>query len=276
MEAATRSRERVNKESLFDIEIPLPPLDIQRKIARVLDQAQTLIDKRKDQIALLEGLAESEFLDMFGDPLTNPRGWRTSRLGDLADIVSGVTKGRKIASSETVTVPYMRVANVQDGRLDLSEIKDIEVTTAELHKYNLVYGDILMTEGGDPDKLGRGAIWRNELEPCIHQNHIFRVRLKDVDIIPDYFCRLVGSAYGKRYFLRAAKQTTGIATINATQLRDFPILMPPISLQKEFGKIVGSIAKQLARFEQSLAEMETLYQSLMQQAFRGELFGGTC
>ena len=129
-----------------------------------------------------------------------------------------------------------------------------------------------MTEGGDPDKLGRGAIWKNEIPECIHQNHIFRVRLNQSYLLPEYTCCLVGSAYGKKYFLRAAKQTTGIATINSSQLKTFPVYIPPLDLQNQFAAIVEKTEQQKALMQQSLVQMETNMSSLMQRAFKGELF----
>ena len=129
-----------------------------------------------------------------------------------------------------------------------------------------------MTEGGDPDKLRRGAIWKSEIPECIHQNHIFRVRLSQNYLWSEYTCCLVGSAYGKKYFLRAAKQTTGIATINSTQLKAFPVYTPPLDLQTQFAAIVEKTEQQKALMQQSLAQMENNMSSLMQRAFKGELF----
>ncbi len=127
---------------------------------------------------MTEDLLRSVFLEMFGDPVTNPKGWEEAALTDVAEIVSGVTKGRKLGGKQTVFAPYLRVANVQDGYLNLSEIKEIEVLPTDIEKYRLLDGDILLTEGGDPDKLGRGTVWREHIEGCIHQNHIFRVRIR--------------------------------------------------------------------------------------------------
>jgi type I restriction enzyme, S subunit len=126
----------------------------------------------------------------------------------VADIGSGLTKGRKLNGQETIATPYLRVANVQDGYLDLAEIKTIEATAADLEKCALRAGDLLMTEGGDADKLGRCAIWRDEVDGCLHQNHIFRVRVGP-HLLPDYTAAFIQSDAGKSYFLRVAKRTTG-------------------------------------------------------------------
>jgi type I restriction enzyme S subunit len=105
-----------------------------------------------------------------------PDSWAFALFDDLFVIISGVTKGQKIPQHEAVDVPYLRVANVQRGYLDLDVIKTISVRKSDEERYALRDGDILMTEGGDWDKLGRAAIWRGEVDRCIHQNHVFRVR----------------------------------------------------------------------------------------------------
>ena len=262
----------IKLENLTEALIPLPPIDTQRKIAAILDKAQELIDLRKAQIEKLDEFLRSVFLDMFGDPVTNPKGWEVDRLDNVAEIVSGVAKGRKLVNQQTVFVPYMRVANVQDGHLVLDEIKQIEVLPSDVTKYALLDGDLLATEGGDPDKLGRCAIWKGQIKECIHQNHIFRIRLQTNKVMPEYVSFLMGSKHGKKYFLRSSKQTTGIASINSTQLKSFPAFLPPLPLQQQFAAIVEKTEQQKGLMQQSLTEMENNFSSLMQQAFRGELF----
>ena len=165
----------------------------------------------------------------------------------------------------------MRVANIQDGHIDLGEVKEIESLETDIEKYALQYGDILLTEGGDPDKLGRGAVWREEVKPCIHQNHIFRVRVDKLKITPEYLSALIGSARGKRYFLRAAKQTTGIASINMTQLKGFPALLPPISLQNKYVNLLRRYEKHLISTNDLEHLNEDLFNVLFQVAFKGAL-----
>ena len=152
------------------------------------------------------------------------------KLSDVADIAAGFTLGRKVQDSNLIEVPYLRVANVQDGFLSLSDIKRVAATKKEIEKWTLLDGDLLLTEGGDLDKLGRGACWRNQLPLCIHQNHIFRVRLPRGQYDPDYVSFQMGSPYGKAYFLAHAKKTTGIATINQKVLGAFPLISPPIDV----------------------------------------------
>jgi len=267
----TAGQKRVPSSFLKDFKIPLPPLPEQKRIAAILDKVDSIRRKRQKAVQLTEELRRSLFMDMFGDPVTNPKGWKEARLEDVAEIVSGVTKGRKLDGKQTVSAPYLRVANVQDGYLDLSEIKEVEVLPSDIAKYRLLDGDILLTEGGDPDKLGRGTVWRDHIEDCIHQNHIFRVRIKADTLRSDFLSVLLGSERGKRYFLRAAKQTTGIASINSTQLKNFPVLIPTLDLQQRFAKSVVSTQKLKKIFIDTEYTTNSLFSSLLQRAFMGLL-----
>jgi type I restriction enzyme, S subunit len=265
----------VNNVSLGDIrkiKIPLPPLAEQRRISTVLDAAKALREKRRQSLAKLDTLTRAIFLDFFGDPVRNTKCWdEASVLGDVAEIVSGVTKGRKLNGNRTRKIPYLAVINVQDRSLNLDLLKTIEATEDEIRRYKLQKGDLLLTEGGDPDKLGRGTLWNNELPECIHQNHIFRVRLTSSRLKPLFLNWLVGSQRGKKYFLKSAKQTTGIASINMTQLRRFPLIIPPLSLQSEFAEQVSAVDRLKNAQRTSLAKLEKLFASLQHRAFRGEL-----
>jgi type I restriction enzyme S subunit len=264
-------QKRVSADFLKTFEIPLPSLPEQRRIIAILDKADAVRRKRQESIRLTEEFLRSVFLDMFGDPVTNPKGWDEQNLEEISEIQSGITKGRKPNGQQLQSVPYMRVANVQDGHIDLSEIKEIDATPMEIERFLLQEGDILLTEGGDPDKLGRGAVWRGEIAPCIHQNHIFRVRPHVEHLLPDFASALIGSARGKRYFLKAAKQTTGIASINKTQLRGFPTLKPPISLQEKFAQIVKKQEEALEKIKTAISQQEVFYSALVQRAFREDL-----
>ncbi len=254
------------------LKIPVPPLAEQRRIAEVLDRAEALRAKRRAALAQLDPLTQSIFLDLFGDPVANPNKWDESAvLGDVAEIVSGITKGRKVKGTAVREIPYLAVLNVQDKSLNLETVKVIEATAAEIDRYRLRKNDLLLTEGGDPDKLGRGSLWNDELPECIHQNHVFRVRLNSPSIEPLYLNWLIGSRRGKAYFLKSAKQTTGIASINMTQLRGFPLLLPPLPLQREFARQVAAVEKLKAAHRASLTELDALFASLRHRAFRGEL-----
>jgi len=254
---------------LTDAKIPLPPLEEQKRIAAILDKADAIRRKRQQAIDLADEFLRSVFLDMFGDPVTNSKGWEEVVLMNVADIRSGVTKGKKLDLSTAVTLPYMRVANVQDGFLSLENIQEIAVSPTDAEKCKLMAGDILLTEGGDPDKLGRGHVWNNEVSNCIHQNHIFSVRVHDQDSIrPEFLSAQIASQRGKRYFLKVGKQTTGIATINKTVLSEFEPFIPPIEVQDRYIRIANTIRGLKAK---APIENMGIFESISQKAFSGRL-----
>lgn len=262
----------ITLDVLREMEIPLPPLKEQKRIAAILDKADAIRRKRQQAIYLTDQLLRAVFLELFGDPVTNPKGWESIPLHEVADIRSGITKGRKTRDKVLSEIPYMRVANVQDAHITLDDVATIAVTKEEQERYKLLKNDILLTEGGDPDKLGRGAVWKGEVDPCIHQNHIFCVRIKDnKGFTPYYLSTLIGSKYGKRYFLREAKQTTGIATINKSQLKEFPVLVVPKKLQNKFAEYLVIFESYKTNYEALLNQQINLFNSLVQQAFKGEL-----
>ena len=270
-ECTGATQKAINESKLKKFKIPLPPLQTQKKIVAILEKTERLKEWRKEADELTDEFLKSTFLEMFGDPVVNPNEWKTVKLQEVAQIVSGVTKGRKFSVKDTVFAPYMRVANVQDGYLDLNEIKTIEVLPSDIEKFALKEGDVLLTEGGDRDKLGRGAVWHDEISNCIHQNHIFRVRVNKKCLSPTFLSMLIGSPYGKRYFLKSAKQTTGIASINSKQLKNFPAYIPPLELQQKFASIVQQVEQLREHQSQSRQHIDDLFNVLMQKAFKGEL-----
>ena len=201
-----------------------------------------------------------------------PRNWALITFDEAFVIVSGVTKGQKVAASESVEAPYLRVANVQRGYLNLSIVKSIAVLATDIQRYELRDGDVLMTEGGDWDKLGRAAIWRNEIPGCIHQNHVFRVRPGSSDITPEWVASYTNSPAGRAYFENAAKQTTNLASINLTQLRSCPLPLPPLAEQH---RIVAKVDALMALCDQLEASLSTsddyrrrLLESLLHEALQ--------
>ena len=239
----------------------------QKSIAEILSKMDSLISLRKQQLAKLDELVKARFVEMFGDVLLNSMQWPEKTLENMANIVSGITKGRKTAEADLQEVPYMAVSNVKDGYIDWTTVKTILATRQEIEQYRLMPDDILMTEGGDPDKVGRGAIIKVPLKNSIHQNHIFRVRLDEQEILPSFFAEYLRHQKAKRYFLGCAKQTTGIASINMRQLRALPTLVPPLSLQKQFAAFVERVNQQKQTVQQSLEKLELMKKALMQEYF---------
>ena len=257
----------ISKSIVESIEIPLPEVNQQKEIAEKFKKLEQLISLRKQQLAKLDELVKAPFVEMFGDVLLNSMQWPEKTLENMADIVSGITKGRKTAEADLQEVPYMAVSNVKDGYIDWTTVKTILATRQEIEQYRLMPDDILMTEGGDPDKVGRGAIIKVPLKNSIHQNHIFRVRLDEQEILPSFFAEYLRHQKAKRYFLGCAKQTTGIASINMRQLRALPTLVPPLSLQKQFAAFVERVDQQKQTVQQSLEKLELMKNALMQEYF---------
>lgn len=177
-----------------------------------------------------------------------PVGWKKTALDHVAEVQTGIAKGKPI-NGAAVTVPYLRVANVQDGHVDLSVMKEISLKPSELDRYSLRKGDVLFTEGGDFDKLGRGTVWNGEIEPCLHQNHVFAVRPNPDRLLPEFLAFQAASQYGRRYFQLSSKQSTNLASINSTQLKQFPVLLPPIPEQRKIAEILRTWDEAIEKLE---------------------------
>ncbi len=204
-----------------------------------------------------------------------PEGWMWASLDMLGDIASGVAKGTKRNASTVVReVPYLRVANVQRGYLDLSEVKTILATERDIAELTLVDGDVLFNEGGDRDKLGRGWVWREAVANCIHQNHVFRLRPYLTELQPELISHH-GNTFGKLWFQNAGKQTTNLASINMGMLRAFPV---PVAPSEEQGEILEQIREQLENLDQqeratnlAMAQSTAQRQNILRAAFAGQL-----
>lgn len=204
-----------------------------------------------------------------------PQSWIWTTLDAMANVVGGVTKDQKKVNQPGMReVPYLRVANVQRGFLDLSEMKTISASEVDIAELRLEPGDMLFNEGGDRDKLGRGWVWSGELSECIHQNHVFRGRLVSQEIQPRFVSHH-GNTFGKEWFIKAGKQTTNLASINLGVLRLFPVPIPPAEEQAEIISQVDEILSQIdateKQIEHGLLRASRLRQSILNEAFSGRL-----
>ena len=175
-------------------------------------------------------------------PFKLPQGWEWTRLGGALEITGGVTLGRKLIGTDLIELPYLRVANVQRGYLDLVSIKTVEIRPSELTRYQLITDDLLVTEGGDWDKVGRTAVWNSEVENCVHQNHIFRMRIH-LKLLSSSWIEMYMNSIAKAYFQSASKQTTNLASINMTQLRNCLLAVPALAEQH---RIVAKVDELMA------------------------------
>nr|WP_208492116.1 restriction endonuclease subunit S [aff. Roholtiella sp. LEGE 12411] len=250
----------------------LPPLDEQEAIARFLDyktkqidglikKKETLIQKLDEKRTALISHAVTKGLDP-NVPMKDssiewlgeiPKHWEVMHLKRKAQVRGGVAKGRKLDKEKTLELPYLRVANVQDGYIDISHISYIEVLHNEIERYSLHDGDILMNEGGDNDKLGRGAVWKAEINPCLHQNHVFSVRPNDKRM-SSWIALLTSSSYAKFYFFSRAKQSTNLASISSTNIKLFPAIFPPKSERQEIINHISNITAQIDHQKTNIKE----------------------
>jgi type I restriction enzyme S subunit len=203
-------------------------------------------------------------------PFELPSGWQWCRLNDIVEVKSGVTLGKIYKKEDLYEVPYLRVANVQRGYIDINHLKTIKVPTSEIKKYELKRGDLCMIEGGDWDKVGRCAIWEHDINPCIHQNHIFKLRFHG-GIVKEWCEIYLNSPIARRYFENFSKQTTNLASINKTQLRSLLFPLPPIEEQSRILLKVNELQNQVNLLEVQVAQnyqfAEQLLETLLKDAF---------
>jgi type I restriction enzyme S subunit len=192
-----------------------------------------------------------------------PSSWTRVLFEDVAVVAGGVTLGRKLGDRRTITLPYLRVANVKRGKLDLAVIKEVTIGEDEVERYRLRNNDLLMTEGGDWDKVGRAAIWRDEIPICLHQNHVFRARMRSDELSPLWFARYFNSPDGRSYFESASKQTTNLASINMRQVRGCPVPFPPLAEQRRIVAKVDQLMALVDQLEAQLAACRTTATGLM-------------
>jgi type I restriction enzyme S subunit len=264
--------------AISSLAVSLPSSGEQSAIASILDAVDTVLECTRtvnDRAKDLDHSLLHELLERGLSPRRSGRQkylshWSVKRVDQVAEVGSGVTLGKDVSGYKSIELPYLRVANVQDGHLNLSTIKTVRVRVDEVDSYRLETGDVLMTEGGDIDKLGRGTIWESQIENCLHQNHIFRIRADRALLEPDFFSLVVESDIAKRYFNRVAKRTTNLASTNKTQVRAFQFPVPPTTEeQREIVAIMKASKRTLAGLSAKLTALRQLKISLLHDLLIG-------
>lgn len=261
----------VSLKVLRDMLIPYPPLEEQHRIAAILDKADAVRRKRQQAIALTEELLRSAFLEMFGDPVTNPKGWEVVALGNISKIQGGlqVTSQR---NTNPLEAPYLRVANVYRDKLVLDEIKFIRVTQQELKRAMLCVGDLLIVEGhGNNREVGRSSVWDGSIPNCTHQNHLICVRLDSKIANSTYISAFLNSSGGRRQLNKFGKTTSGLNTISTSNVKATKVLLPPLPEQKKYSEVKQKFAKCLDLEREHFQNTDNLFNSLLQRAFQGKL-----
>lgn len=262
---------RVPKSFVAELDIPLPSLKEQRRIAMILDKAEAIRLKRVQSLVFADEFIKSTFLEMFGDPITNPHNWPVVSVSELGDVQGGLQVSRK-RDNLVFRRPYLRVANVYRDKLKLTEIKEIGLSDAEFLRSKLYKGDVLIVEGhGNPEEIGRTAVWDGSIDDCVHQNHLIRFRADSSIIKPEYFSRLMNSEGGRLQMKYAGRTTSGLNTISTRKVKEAKLPLPSIELQNRFELVLIHIKALQEKFLHGLALSEANFASASKRAFRGEL-----
>lgn len=257
----------INWSALAAEKFLLPPIQEQARLVDALLATKLALDSLWDAIEKLEILETATLLAKFGNCHgINPEGYPLVPLSQLAEIRTGLAKG-KSQNSASVELPYLSVANVKDGLLDLSEVKEITVEKARVERYTLQFGDVLMTEGGDLDKLGRGTVWQSEMPLCLHQNHVFAVRTDQSKLDPWFLAALARSIYGKSYFRKCAKRSSNLASINKAQVSVFLVPLLPLEQQQAWLSTYQEVRLQIARLTRRAEELGSASKRIVESEF---------
>ncbi|MFF5379434.1 restriction endonuclease subunit S [[Kitasatospora] papulosa] len=289
------TRKRVSRKNLATVGIPVPSLTEQKRIVEVLEEHLSRLDAgvdyldaarrrcaRYEDATIMRALGSTESRLDGVEQIINghlpalAEGWYWQPLGEVADVVGGVTKDAKKQSNLSyIEVPYLRVANVQRARLDLENVTTLRVPPAKAEALRLLKGDVLMNEGGDRDKLARGWVWDGQIEECIHQNHVFRARPRDT--MRSEWLAWCANTYGARWAQRHGKQSVNLASISLKVIKTMPIPVPPLPEQDErlalIHEAVSRSRRLIGEVEIGLARADRLRRSLLTAAFSGRLTG---
>lgn len=258
----------ISQAFVKEFKVPLPPLSDQLHIANLLSKAENLIAQRKESIRLLDEFLKSTFLEMFGDPSTNRKKFTK---GKIKDVVTEVKYGTSSPAEDEGLYPYLRMNNITpDGYMDYSKLKYINIVDdKEKEKYVVRKGDLLFNRTNSKELVGKTGVFNEDSEMII-AGYLIRVRTNE-KANPWFLWGYLNSIHGKKTLLGMCKSIVGMANINAQELQGIKILIPPIELQTQFAQIVEKTEALKSQYQQSLQELENLYGSLSQKAFRGEL-----
>ena len=259
---------RVPEEFFSGLMIPLPPLKEQKRIAKILDAADALRAKRRESLAQLDALLQSTFLDLFGDPIANPFGWKMGLVGDLLEAANYGTS--KKANERSGRYPILRMGNITyEGGWDMSSIKYIDLEGNEEEKYLVKKGDILFNRTNSKELVGKTAVYRFD-EPMAFAGYLVRARVS-AEADPEYIAAFMNSPQTKSRLVSMCKSIVGMANINAKEFQAIPIPIPPLDLQKQFAAIVEAVLRQKLTLCGYLEDLDVLFSSLQQRAFSGEI-----
>jgi type I restriction enzyme S subunit len=269
--AAGGAQPNISQGIIKETKIPLPPLDEQRRIAAILDKADELRCKRKHALSLLDGLAQSIFLEMFGDPEINPRGFQVSAFEPLLE--TSPNFGSMIPPREAMLEwVSLRVANIQNWTLTLEDSKYIDLPLDSVQRHTLRDGDIILARAiASEEHLGKCVVVRPAGRKWAFDSHLMRIRLNAQKIDPVYVRELFRTPAGRQIFLRSTRKTTVQYNINTKELRALQIPVPPIDLQREFVSRVSALESIRDFGSRSIGRLNSLFSSVQSRAFSGQL-----
>ena len=254
-----------------ELKIPLPPIAEQKRIAAILDKAEELRGLRRKALGELDAISQSIFLEMFGDPVTNPKGWETHLLGNLT--VEGLQNGLYKASSDYGEgTPILRIDAFYNGRVTkLDSLKRVRISLAEQETYGLQKDDIVINRVNSIEYLGKSALIPRLLEPVIFESNMIRFRLDRKYACPRFIVEFLQTPFIKSQIRTGTKDAVNQSSINQQDVKAFQIRVPPLPLQQEFARRVEAIEHLKTTHRESLAQLGALFASLQHRAFRGEL-----
>ena len=253
----------INKTDFSEMKINICDIDEQKKIVEQLDLLKTIIDKRKKQIEELQNILKSQFVEMFGDPYFNQYNWK---IGTIRDLVSDVRYGTSKPSNEGGKYKYLRMNNITySGKLDITDIKYIDISDNEIEKCSTKRGDVLFNRTNSRELVGKTCVFDLD-EQMIIAGFVIRIRVNEL-ASPYFLSEFLNTKYMKKRLYNMCKNASGQSNINAQELQSIKIYIPPIELQNQFAEIVKQIDKQKFEIEKSLKEMQELYESLMEKYF---------
>jgi type I restriction enzyme S subunit len=260
----------ISQTILKEIKVHLPSLSIQQQIAAILEKADAAREKRWQANQLTEQFLQSAFLEMFGDPMTNPKGWEKAEFGDIvSDTKLGLVRGSAEQSMQNQYL-YVKMNNItSNGYLDLSNVTKVNATSTEVGEYSLAKGDFLFNTRNSRELVGKTALFFGN-GIYLFNNNILRIRFIS-RITPEFMSQLFQTSWIQRELEKRKSGTTNVFAIYYKDLRSVPIIILPLPEQQKFAVLVEKVESLRAKQRQSEQELEHLFHSLMQRAFRGEL-----
>jgi type I restriction enzyme S subunit len=254
------------KESL----IPLPPLEEQKRIAKILDAADALRARRRESLAQLDALPQSTFLDLFGDPVENPRGWDELPLEEIVlDSKIGLVRSSKEFGWD-FTVPYVRMDAVsKDGKFLADKVQFTEASQKEIQANSLLPGDFLFNTRNSKELVGKSCIYSGP-EGWLFNNNLMRIRFID-SVCPEVIATQFNFSLVSKELEQRKSGTTNVFAVYWKNLKSLPVLVPPKELQVRYADMVRSVNRQSVQINRHLEELDKLFFSLQQRAFSGEL-----